>query len=146
MRYDPTKLTEKAESFAEGYGKNLLSMTEAAKRAGYADPNGEVDRLMANPLVVKKVIEYLRTQAVKWQTLVSKAKKVLSDGMDATLMRDGALVADVKVRLEAARIVLISMKKDGLLLEESASEEDIAAESNVDLAKRILGTPPSQIN
>ena len=82
MRHDPSKLTPKAEAFAEGFGKHLHTMTEAARQAGYADPNGEVDRLMANPVVVRKVIEHLRSQAVKWQALV--AKMLVTPGREAS--------------------------------------------------------------
>jgi len=145
MRHDPSKLTPKAEAFAEGFGKHLHTMTEAARQAGYADPNGEVDRLMANPVVVRKVIEHLRSQAVKWQALVAKAKRVLLDAMDSEVMKDGFPVPDTKTRLEAARIALMTMKKDSTLLEDAAADEDAAAESNIDLAKKIIG-PPTTIN
>jgi len=126
----------------------LLGQTEAARAAGYADPNGEIHRLMSDPAVVGRIIEHLRKQATKWQVLVVKAKKTLLEGMDAdkiiVLNKDGETetVPDTRSRLEAARIVLMTLKRDGkALLEDAASEEDAAAETSIALAKRILGVP-----
>lgn len=144
--YTEKDLTPKQLQFAEGYGKQLLNMTEAAKAAGYSDPNGEITRLMQNPAIVSTVIAFLRAQATKWQVLVAKAKKVLLDAMDAEITlrtKDGTFIAtveDTKVRLEAARIVLLSLKRDGKhLLEDAATEEDAAAKSTVELARNVLG-------
>jgi hypothetical protein len=103
---------------------------------------------MAKPAVVAKVIEYLRSAAVKWQVLVVKAKSTLMLAMDANrVMKDGTAtdIPDMKMRLEAARIVLLTLKRDGAtLLEDAASDEDKAAESNIDLARRIVGAPPEK--
>jgi len=99
------ELTEKQDAFATGFGKNLLTLTEAARQAGYSDPNGEIDRLFKNPALVSKVIEYLRAQAVKWQVLVAKAKVVLMKAMDAEVTdKHGDIVPDMRIRLDAARL------------------------------------------
>lgn len=135
-------------AFAVNYGQKLLNQTEAARAAGYADPTGETHRLMSDPAVVGRIIEHLRKQATKWQVLVVKAKKTLLEGMDAdriiVLNKDGEtqVVPDTRSRLEAARIVLMTLKRDGkALLEDAANEEDAAAETSIALAKRILGVP-----
>ena len=139
-------LNARQAAFAEAFGKDLLPLSQAARVAGYADPNGEVDRLMARPAVVAKVVEYLRAAAVKWQVLVVKAKSTLLMAMDANLiLKDGTQsdIPNMKMRVEAARIVLLTLKRDGAkLLEDAASDEDKAAESNIDLARRIVGAPP----
>lgn len=144
------KLTEKQESFAKGFGKDLLTMSAAAKQAGYSDPHGEIDRLFKNRALVAKVVEYLRAQAVKWQVLVAKAKTVLMAAMEAEVTdKAGNIRPDMRIRLDAARVVLLSLKKDGKhLLEDAANEEDAAAQSNIDLAKNILGpiTPGEPIH
>jgi len=134
-------LTEKQEAFAKGFGGELLTLTGAAKAAGYSDPDGEVDRLMKNPVLVSKVVALLRAQAVKWQVLVAKAKGVLMKSMDAeTTNKAGDVSPDMRIRLDAARVVLLSLKKDGKhLLEDAANEEDAAAQSSIELAKNILG-------
>ena len=144
--YTEKDLTDKELAFAEGFGKHLMNMTEAAKEAGYADPNAVASRLMARPQVQAMVLAYLRAQATKWQVLVAKAKKVLLDSMEAETdlyAKDGTFIGkipDTKARLEAARIVLSSLKRDGQhLLEDAATEEDAAAKSNIDLARNILG-------
>ena len=141
-------LTDRQAEFAKAFGKELLPPGEAAAVAGYADPQGEVDRLMAKPAVVAKVVEYLRAAAVCWRALVIKAKGTLLAAMDTNLvLKDGTVtdIPNMKVRCEAARIVLLTLKRDGAtLLEDAASDEDKAAESNIALARRIVGAPPSE--
>ena len=138
-------LNDKQAAFAEAFGRDLLPLSKAAAVAGYADPKGEVDRLMARPAVVAKVVEYLRAAAVKWQVLVVKAKHTLLAAMDTNLvLKDGTQtdIPNMKIRLEAARIVLLTLKRDGAtLLEDAATDEDRAAESNITLARRIVGAP-----
>ena len=143
------ELTDRQEAFAKNFGKDLMTMTGAAKAAGYADPNGEIDRLMGNRAVAAKVIEYLRSSAIKWSHLVAKAKGVLAQAMDATksiYAKDGTVIAtveDMKARLEAARIVLLTLKRDGgVLLEDAAEKEDNAA-TTIELARRIVGPSPT---
>lgn len=142
-KYD-REITPRREKFAENFGKHLMNQTEAAREAGFAHPNEYIDRLMADPLVVAKVIEHLRRQAVKWRMLAAKAKAVLMEGMEARkMLKDGTEVVDTSARLEAAKIVLTALRRDkGHLLEDAASEEDNAVESNEDLAKRVIGPPP----
>jgi phage terminase small subunit len=143
-------LTPKQEAFAKAYGKDLLSMTTAAAVAGYSDPLGEVDRLMKNRVVAAKVIEYLRNTAIKWTHLVSKSKAVLLAAMDAkktVYNKAGEVVAeleDTRIRVEAARIVLMTLKKDSNLLEETAANEDASAKSNIELARSIVGPGPTR--
>ena len=138
-------LNAKQAEFAKSFGRDLLPLTKAAEIAGYADPKGEVDRLMARPAVVAKVVEYLRAAAVKWQVLVVKAKATLLAAMDSNfVLKDGTQtdIPNMKIRLEAARVVLLTLKRDGAtLLEDAATDEDRAAESNISLARRIVGAP-----
>jgi phage terminase small subunit len=146
LRKDSPELTDKQAAFADNYGSALMSQTESARQAGYADPNHEITRLMENPAIVSRVIDHLRRQATKWQVLVVKAKKTLADAMDAEVTdRFGNVLADTKSRLEAARIVLMTLKRDGkALLEDAATEEDAASAGSETLARRLLGVPAKQ--
>jgi hypothetical protein len=145
-------LTPKQDAFAKAFGKELLNYTDAARQAGYSDPNAEIKRLLAQPAVIAKIIEYLRASAVKWAVLVAKAKSTLLSAMDENLrLKDGTPTdqPNMRVRLEAARVVLLTLKRDGAgLLEDTAGAEDAAAESNIDLARRIVGSrvaePPTE--
>jgi hypothetical protein len=103
---------------------------------------------MADPLVVARIMDHLRKQAVKWRMLAAKAKGVLMEGMEAVKMvrvKDGPdeEVPHTAMRLEAARIVLMALRKEsGHLLEDAATAEDVASEeSDIALAKQIIGAP-----
>lgn len=143
-------LTPKQEAFAKAYGQDLLSLSKAAEAAGYSDPCGEIDRLMRNRVVAAKVIEYLRNTAVKWTHLVSKSKAVLLAAMEARKVirnKQGEIVAEMdddRIRVEAARIVLMTLKKDSNLLEETAANEDASAKTNIELARSIVGPGPTR--
>ena len=100
---------------------------------------------MADPRVVNRVLDYLRASAVKWVHLVARVKGELNAALDACIvMKDGTetCVADTRTRLAACEIVLRAMKKDaGALLADTADKEDAAEQSNLSLARSIVGPP-----
>ncbi len=131
--------------FAENFGRDLMTQTDAARDAGYSDPNSEIVNLMKDPLVVARIIDFLKLQAVKWRALATQAKTVLKEGMEAVkVLKDGSVVSHTAMRLEAARIVLMSLRKEGgHLLEDAANAEDAASEeTDLALAQKIIGSPP----
>ncbi len=135
--------------FAENFGKELMTQTEAARQAGYEEPNARIAALMADPLVVARIMDHLRKGAVKWRALAAKAKGVLMEGLEAmktVKVKDGPEreIPHTAMRLEAARIVLMALRKEsGHLLEDAATAEDVASEeSDIALAKQIIGAPP----
>jgi phage terminase small subunit len=143
-------LTDKREAFAREYAVELKNQTDAAAAAGYSDPNAEIARLMRDPKVIARIIDLLRGQALRWQHLVAKCKRVLDEGLDAVKdirTKDGTYIAsvvDTAARLEAASLVLRTLKKgDGNLLADAADAED-AQETRAEAARRLLKTIPER--
>ena len=139
------RLTPQQAAFADNYAKRLMNKTEAAREAGYVDPNAQCTRIFNHPGVIDRIAQTLRAEVVLWRTLVAKSKVRLGEALDAEkriVVGDAEMesIPDHKIRLQATAIILGTLKKDGkLLIEDAASGEDAAAASKEDLARRIIG-------
>jgi hypothetical protein len=62
---NPEELTPQQLAFLEHAKKPAITLTEAARLAGYADPTGEVDRLLKNPKLFALLHQHLRPKMMK---------------------------------------------------------------------------------
>lgn len=80
----PKGLTGQQQSFLEHAGKFTVSLTEAARLAGYNDPAGEVDRLLKNPAVFAALWQSARPKMMKLAKLkLPSNAKMRPKGADA---------------------------------------------------------------
>jgi len=135
--------TPKQKAVVELAGQGV-SITAAAREAGYSDPKGEKDRILSNPAIRDEILDRLAKKAISWRTMVAKAKKAVNE-FCMTLAdnderdRNGRLVITVAERVSAAKVIMEQVRKaDPDSLIEGARKED-EAESKAEAVDRILG-------
>lgn len=158
------QLFPKEEAFCQHYAAGK-GKCEAAEAAGYADPKGESDRLLARSIVLERVMELQRLDlgpdAVSWRRLLTKAKRALDENLDSAnesavellhkLAETGVLdpkgLARFLKRLEitpsdrntAARVALDMIARTApKSLVDAAEREDSAGRH--ELVDKVLGT------
>lgn len=110
------------------------SRTEAARRAGYQDPDSAVGDLMEAPHVrdlAFRVIHKRSRDKVKWRDLIEKAMGVLNTAMD-----EGN--PDIMVRA-ASKVMDTGIKLGEASLAAGAEREDSVSGSREELAQAYLG-------
>ena len=124
------------------------SPTKSCEQAGYADPKGEVDRLLGKPRVRDFVIGRLQRTAVRWAQLRMKAMAALDHNLSKEnwdqMDRFDKPVISAGDRNSASKIVLELLAKiDPKELADRAHSAD-AAESLSDKVHRILDSHKSE--
>lgn len=115
--------TDLHKRFVEGLKKGLQP-TEALRQAGSSDPDGDLDRVMANRVVqyyaFKALLKVNANMPVYWKGLIEDAKHILHAGMRA---------GDIDTAMKAACKVLdTAAKMDGKPLTDRAEAEDDATD------------------
>ena len=62
---NPEELTPQQEAFVKHAKDFKITLTEAARLAGYSDPKGEVDRLLKNPKIFAALWQGARPKMMK---------------------------------------------------------------------------------
>lgn len=117
------QLTEKEKKFVEGIASGMKP-TEAIRFAGYADPEGQLDEVMARRVVQAAVFKAnykaLGKVNVYWRDLVEDAKRILH-----IAMRMGDIDAAMKA---AGKVLDTAAKMNEKPLSEKAATEDEASD------------------
>lgn len=120
--------TDLERKFVAAIGAGMKP-TEAAREAGYADPGGSVDQLMARPhvrqAVFRSLLKFNANAKVYWRDLIEDAKTILhvamrSGDIDAALKAAGK-VLDTATKLKEASISEAAEQED------SSSRDELAA-------------------
>jgi len=141
------ELTEKEGAAARALVSGL-SPTKSCEQAGYADPKGESDRLLAKPRVRDYVIGGLQRHMVRWAQLRTKAMAALDFNLSREnwdqVDRFDKPVISAGDRNSASKIVLELLAKiDPKELADRAHSAD-KAESLAAKVHRILETHKSE--
>ena len=157
----PADFTPMQEAFIrEMLSDAGITPTEAARRAGYSDCEGEAKRLLSTSSVVNAILRPVRKEIASWRELVGSARRVLENKMKdyrhVTAMsnckvcgEETAHVTDIPIKdtvqLNAAKIVFTTMARSapGALADKASNEDN--AEALPDVADRILGKLPEVI-
>lgn len=139
------KLTPKQKEFVKQVVVKLKTFTAAAEGAGYADPSGEVDRLMANPDVMASIAQLQRAILTTWQQSAVTAKKVIDELMEPLVVafdedkEEYVFIGnDPKTRLAAAgKVIDYLSKADPESLFEKA--ESVDKRDRATVVAEILG-------
>lgn len=115
LAVQPGPPTEQETLFVEHMSNALISPQEAAALAGYPDPANAVPQLYCRPEVMQMLVAKLVSVSLPWRALLAKSKAVLFQAL---------LSDDVRVRVDAAKTLLMAMKGTAATFSDAADVED----------------------
>ena len=147
-------LTDQQKAFIHEMITEPISGTEAARRAGYANPREAATELYQTPGIASNIIKGKNAELSSWRDMVGMARNVIvskmKDSRQITITtmckacgeetkHTSEFPINDRIQLEAAKLTLTTMSKSspGTLIGKADNED--SAETLDDVAKRVLG-------
>ncbi len=141
----PEGLNLREQSFCKIIAQNTtISYDAARKKAGFPSSKSGFD-LLQNPVILRFIAD-IRGKTLKEIDSTAKALLKMAKSVEARVMNKYLInhpLADERNAVTVSKNVIDSLSKHGIPLYEAAEKED-AAESPLDIGKRLVGTAPEQ--
>jgi phage terminase small subunit len=152
------KMTPMEQLFADAMLSGKTGV-KAAEVAGYADPKGSVEAILARPYVSYYIIENMRPATATWRLLALKVKRWLNTALDGSFevkVRDGdeestqTIIVRPSERTKACEVIVNYLSKAGMgaLMEEAEKQDqkegDVQALARAAMSTKVPGSESEQ--